>query len=112
VFYSPTTGINSGTFTTGGADSYVGTTPVSTAVGVSGSGGASFYFTNAQSVQQLSGPFLTSSFDIGVLIGSELILDVLRQRLERPLRSVIDELEFLRIFAIAHFASLPSPMPD
>ena len=65
MFYSPTTGFNSGTFTTGGADAYVGTTPVSTVAGLSGSGGPSFYFTNAQSVQQLSGPFITNSFDIG-----------------------------------------------
>jgi RHS repeat-associated protein len=60
-FFSLNTGPNQGTFTT-----YPGPISSSSALGASASGGASVFLTNAQSVQQLGGPFTTDSVDIGL----------------------------------------------
>jgi hypothetical protein len=61
-FFSSNTGPNQGTFTT-----HPGPISSSSAYGASASGGgASRFFTNAQSVQQLGGPFTTDSVDLGV----------------------------------------------
>ena len=72
-FYSPTTGFSHGAFASGGAAGYAGSSvagaPTQTsapgALGASAGGGASIFITNAQSVQQLSGPFTTYSLNVG-----------------------------------------------
>jgi RHS repeat-associated protein len=60
-FFSSNTGPNQGTFTTS-----PGPISSSSAYVASASGGASVFLTNAQSVQQLGGPFTTDSVDVGV----------------------------------------------
>jgi hypothetical protein len=60
-FFSSNTGANQGTFTTN-----PGPISSSSAYLASASGGASVFLTNAQSVQQLAGPFTTDSLDVGL----------------------------------------------
>ena len=73
-FYSSTTGFSHGGFAEGGATAYAGNLAVGAPAQTSAPGvalasvgaGASIFVTNAQSVQQLSGPFTTYSLNVGV----------------------------------------------
>lgn len=72
AFHSSTTGWSGGTFDSGGAVAYFGShvagAPAQSSPWVAGGsvgGGAFAFFTNAQSVQQLKGPFSTTSFNLG-----------------------------------------------
>src|SRR5208282_2074706 len=74
LFYDSSTGASAGTSATGTAVAYAGSSvaaapsqnvqPVS--LGAFAGAGASIFFTNARSVQQLSGPFTTYSANIGI----------------------------------------------
>jgi RHS repeat-associated protein len=73
AFYSSTTGVSTGGFASGGATGYAGGSSIGApsqssapwVLGASAGGGASLFLTNAQSVQQLSGPFSTYSLNVG-----------------------------------------------
>jgi len=74
AFYNPTTAFSGGTFAGGGATAYAGGSNVSVpaqqsspgVLGASAGGGASVFVTNAQYVQELSGPFTTYSLNVGL----------------------------------------------
>ena len=74
IFHNSSTGFSGGAFASGGAVAFAGShvagAPAQTRQDVSGFGlfggiGASLFFTNAGSVQQLSGPFSTLNFNVG-----------------------------------------------
>ncbi|WP_413415557.1 RHS repeat domain-containing protein [Sphingomonas sp. Sphisp140] len=72
AFYSDKAGASVGGFASGGAAAYAGSNSVSAVagsrpvvVGASGGAGVSVFITNAQSANQLSGPFDTYSLNVG-----------------------------------------------
>ena len=73
LFYDSSTGVSNGLFAEGAALAYamshVAAAPSQSVqpgvLGAFAGGGASIFFTNARSVQQLSGPFTTYSLNVG-----------------------------------------------
>jgi hypothetical protein len=72
AFHDTSTGWSGGTFDTGGATAYFGSSAIGTpkqsspgVLGASVGGGAFGFVTNAQSVQQLGGPFSSYSLNLG-----------------------------------------------